>query len=140
MAAAPADRDGAIVVARSSLLTLTATPSNDALTLQVIRLSDHHLIGGAGKVTATLDGRPVRLAAEPNGAYLLSLAGQDGGAHTLGVVVSHDGIQELLTGTVSVPRHPSLFDSLQGHGMAAWWVLNVAVVLVAVLVISRRRR
>jgi hypothetical protein len=131
---------GASVVARSALLTLTATSSNDALALRVTRLSDHQLIVGAGRVTATLDGHPVPLAAESNGAYLLSLGGQDGGSHTLGVVVSHDGIRELLTGTVNVPRHRSALDSLQGHGMAAWWVLNIAVVLVAVLVISRRRR
>lgn len=140
MAAPPSSRDGASVVARSALLSLTASPSNDALALRVTRLADHQLIVGAGKVTATLDGRAVPLAAEPNGAYLLSLGGQGGGAHTLGVVVSHDGIRELLTGSVNLPRHPSLFDSLQGHGMAAWWVLNVAVVLIAALVISRRRR
>jgi hypothetical protein len=142
MASPPASPgNGSSVVARSALLTLTATPSNDALALRVTRLSDHQLIVGAGNVTATLDGHPVPLAAEPNGAYLLSLGGQDGGAHTLGVVVAHDGIRELLTGTVNVPaRHRSALDSLQGHGMAAWWVLNIVVVLVAVLVISRRRR
>jgi hypothetical protein len=140
MTAPPASADGTIVVARSAALALTATPSPDALALRVTRLSNHQLVMGPGKVTATLDGHPVPLAAQPNGAYLLSLGGQGGGAHTLGVVVSHDGIRELLTGTVTVPRHRSALESLQGHGMAAWWVLNVAVVLIAVLVISRRRR
>lgn len=131
---------GTIIVARSALLSLTASPSDGTLALRVTRLADHQLIVGPGNVTATLDGHPVPLAAEPGGTYLLSPAGQDGGAHSLGVVVSHDGIRELLTGTVTLPPHSSAIDALQGHGMAAWWVLNVAVVLIAALVISRRRR
>jgi hypothetical protein len=138
--ASPAASGNGRLVAHSALLTLTASSSGDALALRVTRVSDHQLIVGAGKVTATLDGRPVPIAAEPNGTYLLSLRSESGGTHSLGVVVSHDGIRELLTGAVSVPRRGSMIDSLQGHGMAAWWVLNVAVVLIAVLVISRRRR
>jgi hypothetical protein len=55
-------------------------------------------------------------------------------------VVSHDGIRELLTGTVTLPQQQSVLEMLQGHGMAAWWVLNIVVVLIAVLIISRRRR
>jgi hypothetical protein len=39
-----------------------------------------------------------------------------------------------------VPHRVSFLDSLQGHGMTAWWVLNVAVILIAVLVISRHRK
>jgi hypothetical protein len=134
-----ASQNGAIVVARSALLTLTAVPSDDALALRVTRLADHQLIVGPGKVTATLDGHPVPLSAQPNGAYLLPLGGQPGGSQSLQVVVAHDGIRELLTGTVSLPRHRGALEALEGHGMAAWWVLNIAVVLIAVLVISRRR-
>ncbi len=140
MASPPASQNGASVVARSALLELTATRSDDRLALRVTRLANHQLIAGAGKVTATLDGHPVALTAEPNGAYLLSLRGRDGGTQSLRVAVSHDGIRELLTGTVSLPQRRTFFDSLQGHGMAAWWVLNIAVVLIAVFVISRRRR
>jgi hypothetical protein len=81
----------------------------------------------------------VPLAPQPDGAYLLSTSGESGGAHKLGVVVSHDGIRELLTGTVSLPQQRSLFESIQGHGMSAWWVLNIVVVLIAVVIISRRR-
>lgn len=139
MAAPVASQNGTTVVAHSALLMLTATPVDDALALRVTRVSDHQLITGAGKVTASLDGRAVPLTAEPNGAYLLPLGSADGGAQPLRVVVSHDGIRELLSGTVTVPAHRSVLDSLQGHGMTAWWVLNIAVVLIAVLVISRRR-
>lgn len=140
MAAPSVSPSGPAVVARSALLTLTATPSDHALALRVARLSDHQLITGPGKMTATLDGHGVPLTAEPNGTYLLATRDQSGGAHSLGVVVSHDGIRELLTGTVTLPQERSPLELLQGHGMFAWWVLNIAVVLIAVLVISRRRR
>ena len=133
-------QNGATVIARSAQLTLTAAPSDHALALRIERVSDHRLIAGAGTVTATLDGHRVPLGAEPNGAWLLSLRGESGGAHSLRVLVRHDVIRELLTGTVTSPRQRSALDFLQGHGMAAWWVLNIAVVLIAVLVISRRRR
>ncbi|HET9106262.1 MAG TPA: hypothetical protein VFN79_03630 [Steroidobacteraceae bacterium] len=128
------------VVARSALLQLTATASDGSLALRVTRLANHQLITGAGKVTASLDGHRVPLTPEPNGTYLLSLHGSDGGKRSLSVVVAHDGIRELLTGTVSLPRQRSMLDSLEGHGMAAWWVLNIAVILIAVLVISRHRK
>jgi hypothetical protein len=127
------------IVASSALLTLTAAPADHAISLQVARTADHRLIAGPGNVTATLDGRSVPLAAQPDGSYLLSTSGQTGGAHALGVVVSHDGIRELLTGTVSVPQQGNILESIEGHGMSAWWVLNIVVVLIAVVIISRRR-
>jgi hypothetical protein len=127
------------IVASSALLTLTAAPADHAISLQVARTADHRLIARPGNVTATLDGRSVPLAAQPDGSYLLSTSGQTGGAHALGVVVSHDGIRELLTGTVSVPQQGNILESIEGHGMSAWWVLNIVVVLIAVVIISRRR-
>jgi hypothetical protein len=137
----PADSpQGATVIARSAQLSLSAAPSDHSLALRIIRVADHRLIVGPGNVSATLDGHPVPLTAEPGGAWLLSLRGQPAGAHSLRVVVDHDGIRELLTGTVTAPQRQGALDFLQGHGMAAWWVLNIAVVLIAVLVISRRRR
>lgn len=128
------------VVARSALLKLTATASDGSLALRVTRLANHQLVTGPGNVTATLDGHRVPLTPEPNGTYLLSLHGRHGGRQSLRVVVAHDGIRELLTGTVSLPRQGSMLESLEGHGMAAWWVLNIAVILIAVLVISRHRK
>jgi hypothetical protein len=138
-AAVTSPRDATEVVAHSAQLTLTAASSDHTLSLRVTRVSSHQPIAGPGRVTASLDGHAVRLAAGPDGTYLLSLRHESGGAHELGVVVAHDGIRELLTGTVTVPRQQSIIDSIQSHGMSAWWVLNVAVVLIAVLVISRRR-
>lgn len=139
MAAPSSPQLGSTVVARSALLTLTAAPSDHTLSLRVARISDHRPIVGPQSVTVTLDGHSVPVAAQPDGTYLISTRAQSGGAHSLGVVVSHDGIRELLTGTVTVPQRRSVLDVLQGHGMFAWWVLNIAVVLIAVIIISRRR-
>lgn len=130
---------GSTVVERSALLTLSATPADHALSLQVARISDHKPIVGPGNVTVTLDGHSVPVTAQPDGSYLISTRAESGGAHALGVLVSHDGIRELLTSTVTVPQQRSALDMLEGHGMFAWWVLNIAVVLIAVIVISRRR-
>lgn len=140
MAAPSAPQNGSTVVARSALLTLTAAPTDHALVLQVSRTSDHRPIVGPGNVTATLDGHRVPVTARLDGTYLVSTRDQSAGAHPLTVAVSHDGIRELLTGTVTVPQQQSFFDMLEGHGMFAWWVLNIAVVLIAVLIISRRSR
>ncbi len=136
----PAAPPDGTVVARSALLTLTAAPSDHSLALRLARVSDHGSITGPGQVTATLDGRSVPLTAKADGTYVLSVDRESGGSHSLAVVVSHDGIRELLTGTVTLPAQQSALDLLQGHGMFAWWVLNIAVVLIAVLVISRRRK
>ncbi len=130
---------GSTVVARSALLTLSVAPADHAFSLQVARISDHRPVVGSGNVTVTLDGHNVPVTAQPDGTYLMSTRAASGGAHSLGVIVSHDGIRELLTGTVTVPQQRSALDVLEGHGMFAWWVLNIAVVLIAVIVISRRR-
>lgn len=139
MGSPAAPQNGTTVVAHSALLTLTSAPADDSLALRVTRVSDHRLIAGPGQLTATLDGHDVALTAMPDGSYLLGTDHDGGGAHSLAVVVAHDGIRELLTGTVSVPQKRSTLGFLQGHGMSAWWVLNVVVVLIAVLVLSRRK-
>ena len=140
MPAYSAPQMGSTAVAHSALLTLTAAPAGHALSLRVARVSNHQPIVGSGNVTATLDGHSVPVTAQSDGTYLVATRDQTGGAHSLGVVVSHDGIRELLSGTVTVPRQLSTLDELESHGMFAWWVLNIAVVLIAVMVISRRRR
>jgi hypothetical protein len=129
----------ATVIARSALLSLTVAPADHALALRISRIPDRRPIVGPGHVTVTLDGHSVPVIAQPDGTYVISTRDQSGGAHSLNVVVSHDGIRELLTATVTVPQQRSTLELLQGHGMFAWWVLNIAVVLIAVLVISRRR-
>jgi hypothetical protein len=139
VAAPSSPQPGSTIVARSALLTLSAVPADHGLSLRVARNGDHRPIVDPGSVTATLDGHSVPVTAQPGGTYLVSMRAETGGNHSLGVVVSHDGIRELLSGTVTVPQQRSALEVLEGHGMFAWWVLNIAVALIAVMVISRRR-
>lgn len=136
-AAAPA---GSAQVLRSALLSVTATPVSGALALRITRIADRERVTAPGAVSAKLDGRSAAVTAQPDGEYLVSTRGVGGGTHALEILVSHDGIRELLTGRVILPKPQRALGLFEGHNMLAWWVLNVAVILIAVIAISRRRR
>jgi hypothetical protein len=53
--------------------------------------------------------------------------------------VAHDGIREILTGKVTLPKVGSTLDLWRDHKQMAWWVLNIGVVLIAVMAFSRRQ-
>jgi hypothetical protein len=140
-AAAPAPQAAPLVL-RSALVSVSATAAPGGFELRITRTADHSPISARGAVSAKLDGHNAAVTAQPGGSYLLSTRGVGGGSHSLDVVVSHDGIREQLTGTLTVPRTRGargVLGALEGHGMFAWWVLNFAVVLIAVLAISRRK-
>jgi hypothetical protein len=131
---------GTAVVLRSALLSVTVSAARGALALEITRNATHEPVTGRHALTATLGGRPAAVTARPDGTYLISTHGVAAGAQPLTLIVRHDGIHELLSGTVTLPKSSIGLDSLEGHGMAAWWVLNVAVILIAVIAIARRRR
>jgi len=64
----------------------------------------------------------------------------------LEVVVAHDGIREVLGGRITVAgegsaaaRHAGGTASvLRDHKQMAWWILNITIVLIAAIAISRR--
>ncbi len=65
------------------------------------------------------------------------------GAHRLEVMVAHDGIREVLDGTVATAAAAAPVAAggrglLRDHKQLAWWILNIAIVLIAVIAISRR--
>ncbi len=129
-----------VQVASSAQLILEAAASRGGIELWINRARDHSPISGAGNVTVRLDGRPVAVTAGPGGTYSVSTRGLAGGAHAIEVVVAHDGIRELLTGTVAVPSTASTLETLEKHSTWAWWVLNVGVLLLAARLISRRKK
>ena len=140
-------------VAQSPLVSLAAERSAAGFTLELRRTA-----GTAPLVvtalTVSVDGE--RLPATRNADGSWSVAWPRAGAHRAGqleVVAAHDGIRELLSGTLPVSATAGGGGGAGGtsgasgtgaaglwrsHKQLAWWVLNIGVVLIAAIALSRR--
>jgi hypothetical protein len=133
-------------LAHSALVTLDgATLSDGALMLRV------RPNAGAAALTVSeflvaIDGKDAPVTARGDGSWRVSLPPRAGGAEsTLDVTVTHDGIRELLRAKIALPAPaaqapaPAAGAGATGvHKQIVWWILNIAIVLIAALVISRR--
>jgi len=127
-----------IPVAHSALLTIDATAVNDGLALHVKHAGNQIPIDGRD-VTVSVDGKEQTVTAEPAGTFVISTKELgDGGERQLDITVAHDGIREILTGKITLPKTASATDLLSNHKQLAWWILNIVVVLIAVMAFSRR--
>jgi hypothetical protein len=131
--------DAGVQIASSALLVVDASVHKHDIVLHITRTANHAPIEGAGNVTVDINGHPLPIATS-GASYVLSTQGLKGGPHTLQVIVAHDGIHELLTGTVTLPKPPDRLATLETHGYAAWWVLNIVVLLLAARLIMRRKK
>ena len=139
-ATAPAPIPAAgVPVAHSALLTLDATSTDQGLALHIKHAGNQIPIDGRD-VTVSVDGKNVPVTAEPEGTFLLSSKDLDDGdaPRQIDVTVAHDGIREILTGKITLPKTGGAADLLSSHKQMAWWILNIAIVLVAVTMFSRR--
>ena len=129
----------AVLVAHSALLTIDATRTDDGLALHIKHAGNQIPIDGQN-VTVSVDGKEHPVTPQPEGTFLLSTKDLSAdGERQLDIVVAHDGIREILTGKVALPKVSSAATDLwHDHKQMAWWVLNIAVVLIAVLAISNR--
>jgi len=150
-------------IAESAQLQLVGSVSATDLTLRVLPAAS----GAALVVTelsVSFDGVAAPAAHQPDGSWLVPLPPARHGR--LDVFVLHDGIREVLSGTLPAsgaassatgagPVGPGANAGAAGGSGAgksatataaarrdykqlAWWVLNIAVVLIAVIAISRR--
>ena len=129
-----------VTLARSAQLTLEASAGQEGTTLRLLPRTQ----GAAANITdvsVTLDGtsEPVRVQAD--GSWFVPLPSPlaaHGGK--LDVYVTHGGIREVLSGTLSpAPGSPAGGGPVRiVHKQLAWWVLNIVVVLIGVLALSRR--
>jgi hypothetical protein len=128
-----------IPVAHSALLTIDATPKGDILELHVKHAGNAIPIDGQN-VTVSVDGKNQPVTPEPEGTFALSTKDLPGdGERQLDIIVAHDGIREILSGKVTVPKASSATSELwRDHQQMAWWILNIGVILVAVMAFSRR--
>lgn len=128
-----------IPVAHSALLNISASVVPDGLVLHILHASNQIPIDGRD-VTVTIDGKNQPLTVEPEvGNFLLPTKDLGEGERQLDITVAHDGIREILTGKVAIPKAGGLTSSWDSsRKQMAWWVLNIAVVLIAVLAFSKR--
>ena len=129
-------------VAHSALLTLEGAVTPTGLTLRVRPVNAQQPLT-ISEIAVTLDGKPQTASARADGAFDVALTpAARRGAGQLEVTVAHDGIRELLSG--HLPLSPGAgAPAAPAAGSASrkqmwWWVLNIAIVLIAALAISRR--
>ena len=139
LARAEAPAAPSVQIASSAMLVLDASIHPREIVLHITRTAGAEPVQGAGNVSAAIDGHPVPLTAQGT-AYLLNTRDVDGGAHTLQVIVAHDGIHEVLSAVVTLPKRASRLAVLEQHGYGAWWVLNIVVMLLAARLIMRRKK
>ena len=150
-AGAPAGAASAFVpLAHSSLVTVDAATAAGTLVLRVRRTPDQAPLAPPVQLQVTLDGRSLPVTPQPDGTWDAALgspaASPDG---TLEITVAHDGLREVLSGRL--PGAAAATAGAGGHGAAsttaslfrahkqlAWWILNIAVVLIGVIAVSRR--
>jgi hypothetical protein len=137
-----------VPLAHSALVTVDATTDAGRLILRVQRTTDGAILPGA-RLAATLDGHALPLTPRPDGTWdaaLGNLASSREGA--LEITVAHDGLREVLSGRLpgiggTVAGGGSLAQGggaglFKSHKQLAWWILNIVVVLIGVIAISRR--
>ena len=128
-------------IAHSALVTLEGAPTATGLTLRV-RPSSAAGPLNISEIAVTLDGRPQTVTARADGGFDVALTpAARAGAGQLEVTVAHDGIREVLSGHLAPGAAGTAAPA--GAGSASrkqlwWWALNIAIVLIGAIAISRR--
>ena len=127
-----------IPVGHSALLTINATVQPDGLALHILHAANQIPIDGRD-VTVTIDGKNQPLTVEQEvGTFLLPTKDLGEGERQLDITVAHDGIREIVSGKVAIPKTSGFGTLDSSRKQMLWWVLNIGVVLVAVLAFSNR--
>ena len=137
-----------VPLAHSVQLTLETASTPAELTLRLQRTQGTGPLAVTA-LTVAIDGRNAAVTRRGDDTWSVAWpagAGARGGK--LEAVVTHDGISEVLSGTLpgasagttgTGPAETGRSGGLLGdHKQLAWWILNIAVVLIAAIAISRR--
>jgi hypothetical protein len=124
---------------QSAQVLIEAARTPQGLTLRFERTTGGTALP-VSELSATLDGKPLAVTRSGDGTWQLPLPAA-AAAGKLEFAVGHDGIRELLSGappaaapTASAPPEAAS----ASHKQIWWWVLNIGIVLVAVIAVSRR--
>jgi hypothetical protein len=157
---APAPPAPPAPLAHSALLAVDAAPAAGGLVLRVRRATDQTPVV-VNELAVLIDGKSAPATAQADGSWLVSRpAGTQDAGKPVEVTVGHDGIHEVLsgrlapsTGASTAPPSGAASSGAASSGAASsgaarlisgshkqffWWILNIAVVLIAAIAISRR--
>jgi hypothetical protein len=132
-------------VAHSALVTLEAGPTAAGLVLRLRHTADQTPVS-VTDLTVSIDGNNQLAMRRADGSWFVPLSSPALTNAQLEVVVAHDGIREVLSGRITFAGEgtPSARNArgaasvLRDHKQMAWWILNIAIVLIAAIAISRR--
>ena len=135
-------------LAHSALVTLEGASLADGALLLRVRANPGAAAVTLSEFSVAIDGRDVPVTARADGSWRVSVPAHPGAAEsTLDVTVTHDGIRELLRAKIAPPAAATAQTPAAASGGVAsgvhrqivWWILNIAIVLIAALALSRRR-
>ena len=132
-------------LAHSALIAVDAAPAAGGLTLRVRRATGE-TPPQVSDLAVTVDGRSEPATLRGDGTWFVPRpAGAQDTGKTLEVTIGHDGIHEILSGRLAVAAGaPGSTTSgaasalSSSHKQLAWWILNIVIVLIAAIAISRR--
>jgi hypothetical protein len=125
-------------LAHSALLTLEGAVAPGALLLRV-RSNTAGTSISVSDLQVQLDGKELPVTARADGSWRAPLPPGTAGDGKLEVTLTHDGIREVLGAHVDLAAAaagPAAGSRI--HNQVFWWILNIAIVLIAALAISRR--
>jgi len=133
-------------LAHSALLAVDGAPVAEGLVLRVRRATGEAPLE-VSDVAVTIDGRSQPATLRSDGTWFVPRpADAKDAGKTLEVAVGHDGIHEVLSGRLaaasggegSATSGAISALSRSSHKQLAWWILNIVIVLIAAIAISRR--
>jgi hypothetical protein len=130
------------VFGRSALVSVEAARlAPDTLTLRIRHTDQTAVVPLA--VEAAAEGHNLPVTANTDGTVTVSLKDLRGTPPArLDLLISHDGLREFLSGKLAAPAAATASTAAAGllrdHKQMAWWILNIAIVLIAAIAISRR--
>jgi len=133
-------------LAHSALIAVEAAPASGGLALRVRRATGQPPLV-VDDLSVTIDGRSEPATARPDGSWFAARpAGVQDAGKTLEVTVGHDGIHEVLSGRLAPSAAAGAAPAPSGSGglmsgsrkQLFWWILNIAIVAIAAIAISRR--
>jgi hypothetical protein len=134
----PARADSFVPVAHSAMVTLEAQSAPAYVILRARHTADASPLT-VTELAVSVDGKTASTTHNADDTWLVALPAGSG-ARKLEVMVAHDGIREVLSGTVpaAAAGGGGAAHLWQDHKQMAWWILNITIVLIGVIAVSRR--